>query len=132
MQRPSAKATFRTLLVLAWLLPALNFERFNPNPASRFDALTFRLPQHVYFAASLCSLLLCLAATVGLWLFRPWARIAYIIGILSYVYLMPLGWIVPGSIWFALLPYLGAAIDGAIVAMSFLPPLSQMFANRQV
>ena len=130
MKQTPNQSIFRTLLVLAWLLPALNFDGFGPS--SRFSALTDRLPQHIYFAASLCSLLLCLAATVGLWLFERWARVAYIIGILSYVYLMPFGWIVPGSFWFAVLPYLGAAIDGAIVAMSFLPPLAQMFATPKV
>jgi hypothetical protein len=129
MRRPSAKSTFRILLVLAWLLPALNFERFGP--LFRLSALTDRLPQHVYFAASLSSLLLCLTATIGLWLFQRWARVAYVIGILSYVYLMPVGWIVPGSFWFAVLPYLGAAIDGAIVTMSFLSPLALMFAKRK-
>src|SRR6267143_4689866 len=129
MQRPGPKATFRSLLVLAWLLPALNFDRLSLS--WRLSALTHRLPQHIYFAASLSSLLLCFAATMGLWFFQRWARIGFIIGMLTYVYLMPLGWIVPGSFWFAVWPYLGAAIAGAIVAMSFLPPLSEMFAIRK-
>jgi hypothetical protein len=127
--RPAAKTTFRGLLVLAWLLPALNFDGFGP--LARFGALTARLPQHAYFMASVSSLVLCLAATLGLWLFQPWARVAYIVGVVSYVYLMPFGWIVPGSFWFAVLPYFGAAIVGAIIAMSFLPPLAQMFAKRR-
>src|SRR5713226_10688331 len=105
MRKSSAKATFRTLLVLAWLLPALNFDGFSP--LSRFAALTFRLPQHLYFIASVASLLLCLVGTVGLWLFRRWARVLYIVAIPIYVYLMPLGWITPGSFWSAVLPYLG-------------------------
>jgi hypothetical protein len=129
MWRPSTKTTFRILLVLAWLLPALNLDGFSP--LGRFNSLVMRWPQRLYFTASAATLLVCLTATVGLWLFQSWARVVYVIAVPVYIYLMPLGWITPGSFWFAVLPYLGAAVDGAIVAMSFLPPLAHVFATRR-
>jgi hypothetical protein len=129
MALPSAKTTFRTLLVLAWLIPTLNFDGFDR--LARFGSLSTRLPQHLYFAESAASLILSLAATVGLWFFQRWARIAYVIAVPIYIYLVPLGWIVTGATYIRLVAYLGAAIEGAIVAMSFLPPLANMFAKRQ-
>jgi hypothetical protein len=74
-----------------------------------------------------------LALLLGLWFFRRWARWLFVVLLafaLIYGAFRPYGSTsVPPSFVVAIMWFM-VMLHGAIVAMSFLPPVRDMFANR--
>ena len=114
----SAGSVFRSLLLLrgCWLLVEWIVHLFR---------WSRRLPPHEPLFGFIVSAVL-LTVLVGLWFFRPWARWAFILVLApAFAYGATRrydSFVHPTTVFVVVL-------SGAIIAMSFLPPVRDMFAK---
>ena len=126
----SAVSIYRVLLLarVGWLL----VEWFFGWDARRHVSFTFLYPHASLFAHAAAEFAL-LVVLIGLWFFRRWARLLFVLALaLS---------IIDSAFW----PYHGLSLpplfvltitwcvvmlNGAIVAMSFLPPVRDVFETQ--
>jgi hypothetical protein len=125
----SAVSIFRGLLLVrgCWLLLEWFF---GWGSHGHVDSFTLLHPYAALFAQALAvgALLVILA---GLWFFRRWARLTFVFGLavaVVYSAFRPhYSMSAPPSFVVAMASFV-VMLNGAIVAMSFLPPVRQMFA----
>ena len=126
----SAVLIYRALLLVrvGWLL----VEWFFGWDARRHVSFTLLHPYASLFAHAAAEFILLVILT-GLWFFRGWARLVFVLAFALSV--------VDSAFWpyrgLSLAPSFALAIswcvvvlNGAIVAMSFLPPVRDVFATR--
>jgi hypothetical protein len=72
------------------------------------------------------------AAVAGMWYFRRWARILYIIPITFFVVnlLLRPGPVIIATFFFGL-DIIQYVLDGVVITMAFLPPIAGLFAKRE-
>lgn len=121
---------FRALLIAHFILPFISTAVRVSQPSSGPP-----VPYFGQFSSAVALLIIAaeVAVTIGLWRFRPWARIGAVILLLSALafafFHFHSAFVSRGS--FTLI-YLEQFITGVLFAMMFLPPLSFEFARRQV
>jgi hypothetical protein len=101
-------------------------------PADRPALIPQSLDRGVALMISGIFIIALVVVTIGLWLFRPWGRSGYVVLLLLCVI----------SMFFAspsVLPApafacaaLNYFIQGALIAMAFLPPVAQLFSTPKV
>ena len=139
---------FRLLIVLTWLVPILSIALlqvpYSRTPAGLqhstevrevFRQLdTSRWPEGmewVLVGAVVSIILLTVVTTAGLWIFRPWARVAYLPVSLVYVYLLPFGSpYVPSGVGRGA-QFIVYLMQGVLLAMAYLPPVGQLFTRAR-
>lgn len=143
-----AKHTFRLLIVLSWLIPALSLillqlpysktpadlERSRRSMEMFWHVSSHPLPDDVVWqvAPIVLALALIISVPIGLWFFHRWARWMYIPATLFYAFHLPFGtpYVPTGAGRVA--EWLGYGLCGAVAAMAFLPPVASLFATREV
>jgi hypothetical protein len=124
--------TFRALLIVQFVLPLVSRLIGATHPASRPLASHFAHP-HIFLAVGLAVGIANVAVLVGLWRFQSWARIGNIIVLLIVLgftfYSLGVGFVGRGS--FGMM-YLAPFVQGVLVAMMFLPPVSLEFERQKV
>ena len=102
------------------------------HPASHPLASHFAHP-HIFLAVGLAVGIANFVVLVGLWRFQSWARIDNIIVLLILLgftfYALGVGFVGRGS--FGMI-YLAPFVQGVLIAMMFLPPVSLEFERQQV
>jgi hypothetical protein len=125
-----AAHVFRALLIAQFLLPILSTVVRATSASPRPPAAHFG---HLSSAVALLVIAAEIAATIGLWGFRAWARIGAVILLLVALafafFQFHSAFVSRGS--FALI-YLEQFITGVLFAMMFLPPLALEFSRRKV
>lgn len=140
------KRLFRLLILLSFILPfvagvvLVMTMRSLPNPllewlmqqpADRPALVPQSLDRGVALLLSLGTSIIILAITIGLVLFRRWARSAY--AVLTALYFLALFFAPPSvlpSPAFATFA-VGYFVQGVVIAMAFLPPTSDLFVNKR-
>ncbi|MFL6519515.1 MAG: hypothetical protein ACJ8NS_04785 [Chthoniobacterales bacterium] len=110
-------------------IPLSEFLRSQPiGPAAMFGDL----PRALMLVLSIAVVVVGLTAFIGLWRFRPWGRALYVGLTLVYALCMPLmgPLVLPASLTPVF--YVGYLLQGALIAMAYLPPIADMFATRKV
>ncbi len=107
---------FRTTGLVSW-----DHERFTDgDPLGPFFGLLVEVPIAIALVAII----------VGLWQFRWWARIGYVVITVAYVILgifFPSHTLFEHSPAVAAFAYFEVFTQGVLITMSFLPPLAQLF-----
>ncbi len=125
----SAIATFRAMLVvriaLAIAMSALGVTGLRMGPISQPFGSTADIVGNIIFYGFV-------AVTVaGVWFFRRWARTMYVVFLgLFVVALLLRPQPVFASTTFLAFVILQDVLDGSIIAMMYLPPLSDQFATK--
>ena len=126
----TAAQTFRALLIVQLVLPFLSRLIGATHSSSHALASHFAHP-HIFLAAGLSVGIADLAVLVGLWRFQSWARIGNIIVLLIVLgftlYALGVGFVGRGS--FGMM-YLAPFVQGVLLAMMFLPPVSLEFERQ--
>jgi hypothetical protein len=131
-----ARRYFRAMIVLIWCLPYVS---------AALDVLTrgisgpptnFSRPADIpwmavsVWVAGIAAFFVLIVASVGLWFFQRWARLAYILAAIPYVLVRPFSTPFTHTYWGELLGYLDYALEGTLIATAFLPPVALLFAAR--
>jgi hypothetical protein len=134
-----SRQTFRYLMLASLLLSimAAGLDLVFPEliPASVRDADEAEMENvaiarlFVIAGASLTAAIAALAAFVGLFLFKPWARGLNVLLCASTLLLWPLLGHSISSGWAQALGEVSLLIWGAVTAMSYLPPIAEAFSN---
>lgn len=141
----SARGVFRSLIVLAFLIPfvtpvaamlscstlpapLLNYLQSEPSGSM---AAFSRLPRSVAILSGALAIAAAIFATIGLFTFRRWGRSLYVLLTVLYMVCMP--FMGPLVLPAALTPLfcLSYLIQGGIIAMAYLPPITQLYAIRK-
>jgi hypothetical protein len=141
------KSFFRLLIVFSfvWLIIAVIVSTLTiPSlPQSLLDYLLQHTPDRpgfipqsvgkgVALSISIVVLVVSIATIVGMWRFRPWARVLFVIGtafgLLSQIFAGPV--VLPGAASFCF--SVAEFTQGATVAIAFLPPVSNLFSTPKV
>src|SRR6266478_7064198 len=137
------KSFFRLLIVFSfvWLIVAVTVSTPSiPSlPQSLLDYLLQHTPDRpgfipqsaskgVALMVSLVVLVISIATIIGMWRFRPWARVLFVfgtgLGLLSQIFAGPT--VLPGAAAFCF--SVAEFTQGATVAIAFLPPVSDLFS----
>jgi hypothetical protein len=141
------KTLFRLLIVFSfvWLIVAVTVSTLTipylPQPLRDYllqhtpDRPGF-IPQSVskgvVLVISLVVLVISVATIVGMWRFRPWARVLFVVGtafgLLSQIFASPT--VLPGAASFCF--SVAEFMQGVTIAIAFLPPVSNLFSPRKV
>ena len=119
---------FRGLLLLRAILPLLGLVV----SLSHHDAFD-RIPGYLLLAMAIAIYALLLTPLVGLWFYHRWARVVFIVILIFYVLDVALphrgqpSFHLPS--FFRAIGSLMYCLDGAIVAMMFLPPTRELFGS---
>jgi hypothetical protein len=142
----TAKRLFRLLIVLSVILPFVAaavlmmtlrtlpiplLDWLMQQPADRPALIPQSFDRGLALLISVVFSVAVIVVTIGLILFRRWARSAYVVIMVLYVgalFLAPPS-VLPAPAFgvFAIVYF----VQGAIIAMAFLPPTSLLFANRR-
>jgi len=131
-----ARRYFRGVIVLIWCLPFVSMAldvliRGISGPPTNFSR-----PADIPWTAvpvwvlGIAAFLVLIVASVGLWFFQRWARLAYILATIAYVLVRPFSTPFTYTYWGEFLGYLDYALEGALIATAFLPPVALLFAAR--
>ncbi len=124
-----ASTVFRGLLLLLAILQFLGFVVV----AAHLDAFD-RIPPYVLLGMAIAVYALALAPLVGLWFYHRWARVVFIVLLMLDVLDLALPHRGQPSFhfpsFFSEIWFLMHGLNGAIVAMMFLPPIREMFGRR--
>jgi hypothetical protein len=107
-------------MVLEWF--------FGWGAQGRVSSLTLLHPYASLFAHAFMLTLLLIVLT-GLWFFRRWARLTFVV-LLALVIVNSV--VRPHHFTSLTLTFLAVTLNGAIVVMSFLPPVCDMFAKKDL
>ena len=126
--RVSATVVFRVALVVRFALGIIG----TVATRSLHIGPTSELPPAAAFALDAAFWAIDFAAVAGMWYFRRWARILYIVLIALFVIalLFRPGPLV-GSTTFFGLDIIQYILVGVVITMAFLPPLAGLFAKRK-
>jgi hypothetical protein len=140
------KRIFRLLIVLSFVLPFVAgavlivslrslpsplLDWLMQQPADRPGLVPQSLDRGVALLISAGISIIILVVTIGLVLFRRWARSAYVV--ITVLYFLALFFARPSvlpSPAFATFA-LGYFVQGVIIAIAFLPPTSQLFVSKR-
>ena len=86
----------------------------------------------IMFFLAIPLLILAVVATVGLWKFKRWARIFYFVITIGSIVATPMVGPVVMNSWEAMFAYIGFMLDGVLIAMLFIGPISQEFQKQHV
>ncbi len=67
--------------------------------------------------------------TIGMWFYQGWARKAFLIMVLAFIFLNPLEGLYVSTGFDMMLAQLTASVDGAIIVISYLTSISGRFEN---
>ena len=131
-----AKRYFRALIVMVWALPYLSLALDVLIRGVWGPPANFSRPADVpwiavaVWVAGIAAFFLLVVASVGLWLFQRWARPVYILAAIVYAAVRPFSTPYSYTHWGELFGYLDYALEGALIATAFLPPVALLFAPR--
>jgi hypothetical protein len=127
----NAAMAYRALLLIRGAWSILEWF-FDWGSTARIDSFKLLHPYVALVGGTLAEALF-LSLLLGLWFFRRWARWLFVVLLaLAFIYgaFRPYdSTSVPPSFVIAIMWFM-VMLHGAIVAMSFLPPLRDMFADR--
>jgi hypothetical protein len=112
-------------------LPAPLLEYLQATPSGT-AALFARLPKPVPLLSGILVIAVGLASFVGLWRFRRWGRSLYVAFTIVYILIMPLMGVLVLPAAATPLLYVGYLLQGALIAMAYLPPIADVFATQKV
>jgi hypothetical protein len=126
--RASATVVFRTALVVRLALGIVG----TLGARALYMRTTSSLPPTAAFALDAVLWGIDFAAAAGMWYFRRWARILYIVLIALFVIslLVRPGPLVGSTTFFGLY-IIQNILDGVVITMALLPPLAGLFAKRK-
>lgn len=140
----TSRRTFRYLIVTTWVMPLVArlvsvafYSHTSDAVATDFKAgLAPHSPSWLQISLAIFTLSLFVAAIVvsfGLWCFQRWARAVYLPLGIFYVWWWPYGMPPPHlPITIAdLTTFITFGVQGALLAMSFLPPVSTLFIRER-
>ncbi|MFL6519512.1 MAG: hypothetical protein ACJ8NS_04770 [Chthoniobacterales bacterium] len=109
-------------------IPLSEFLRSQPTGSA---AMFAGFPRSLILLLGIAVVIVVLAAFVGLWRFRRWGRALYVAVTVVYAVCMPLmgPLVLPASL--TPLFYVGYLIQGAVIAMAYLPPVADVFATKR-
>ena len=125
---------FRNLIVLWWflivvtLLVQMKEDAALPQAASDLlDANAEATMTPINAAVSFFSAGMLLIASIGLSLFRKWGRSLFVVGTVLSLTLSPLYGTMVSTPWAGTLSMFELLLNGGLLFMIYLPPVSQMF-----
>jgi hypothetical protein len=126
--RVSARVVFRVALIVRFVLGVIGTVATRSHPTGPPSDL----PIAAAFALDALFWGIDFAAVAGMWYFRRWARILYIVLIAMLVILLLFrpGPLVGSTTGFGL-EIIQYILDGVVITMAFLPPLAELFAKRK-
>ncbi|MGH9553482.1 MAG: hypothetical protein ACRD3W_29135 [Terriglobales bacterium] len=119
------------LVVSIRTLPSPLLDWLMQQPADRPALVPQSLDRGVALLISAAISIVILVVTIGLFLFRRWARSAYVV--ITTLYFVALFFARPSvlpSPAFAVFA-VGYFVQGVIIAMAFLPPTSELFVSKR-
>jgi hypothetical protein len=112
-------------------LPAPLFDYLQSTPIG-VAAVFSRVPPFLMLPLIIVVTIAGVASFVGLWKFRPWGRLLYVVITVLYVACMPLMGLLVVPPAATPLFYLGYLLQGALIAMAYLPPVADLFTTQKV
>jgi L-lactate permease len=127
---------FRAMIVLIWCLPYISIALDVLTHGISGPPTNFSPPADIswmavsVWVAGIVAFFVLVVASVGLWFFQRWERLAYMLATIPYVLVRPFSTAFSYTYWGELLGYLDYALEGALIATAFLPPVALLFAAR--
>ncbi len=81
----------------------------------------------IFLIVAITTLILLIASTIGLWKFKNWARVIYIVATIVFLPFYPAMGPVVMNPWEAMFGDISLILEGILIAMMFFSPLNEEF-----
>lgn len=80
--------------------------------------------------ALVTALILLIVSTIGLWKFKNWARVIYIVATIAFLPLYPAMGPIVMNPWEAMFGDIALILEGILIAMMFFSPINEEFKSK--